>query len=695
MKYSISCINVFITLVFACDTDENHPKMRNSQNLLNKEDVDQHEEVLSGSGDPEPDLDDPTDDEPVPCTVETGSHLPVPAESSLRFKGSCASCHGARAEGHEEFVGSIIDINFEAFESYARIGLNYGMPAFNEDEYPSAFLEYDWAWLNGVGAVLSEGCTDGPMNLPADLSIADAEAMLNQGMDAWYLPDGDGMSCANCHGAEPMDLALQGYTVGDVLRRALLHLNGEEAWDITYTVLAKRHLADMNERDPVEHAPFQPAGRMLDPAEVVGVSDSVARDHAFGLAWIGLAPGLSSPAIADMATAGNVLNTIQAIDLAKLPVGFQMKRWTVDAIRGTEFRQFGEWIPEVAHVGNNAERMEQLFSDYRTDPTDEHLQNLLLWSTSETTLVARMDFSIDPDSLAADIYRAKYASVLLAQHMMGAAEHGANPRSELTGSPYLSVDTEIENAGLVFNPWWQLATESARAHEELATCGRGDICAGFTPDIQVDDVPTSSTLQAEVTGIETPWGWLGFLYDNALDSAGPDGVHAAPEGYIQRLAQSGFTNHATLLLIRRNLEITRGGAGWLRVYGDATTPSLAADRADWRGIDALLEPSTSEEVDAIRVQLLAQSVRAFTWALTEELETSGRVFGRGDPSTGSSLTADYRGGIEVFEAIHGPEWSPTHAPPESWTEAAKNDAQMYAQVRHLLGTACDATTDDC
>lgn len=151
----------------------------------------------------------------------------------------------------------------------------------------------------------------------------------------WRKPGRDGLSCVSCHSDSGREIWMSAITPDNVRRRALRHLNGEDASRLALLT------EEMRRGTTPVGIPFAPADCLL-PGNT-----PAARDRAFVLRLRRDGFPLLTETIQTLADAQRVDVQIRSVPLDRVPVGIQLDPVSRDPAHGGLGPMLGDWIPDV------------------------------------------------------------------------------------------------------------------------------------------------------------------------------------------------------------------------------------------------------------------------------------------------------------------------------------------------------------
>jgi mono/diheme cytochrome c family protein len=385
------------------------------------------------------------------CTTTLDASGTIPSSPPQAFLDECSGCHGPNGTGHGMYPNIAVGRPFAAFQTIVRGGVvtpTDEMPFFKETWLNDDDLRRIYAYLTQSPLVETKSCTPIPVMSAAD--IADAKT---RGLATWRTPDGKtdpagiktNVACANCHAADPLDLAYNGFQDSDILRRGLQHLPTTQIQNVVDMVHAFRAEYGIGRRDPMQVRPFQPGGGML-PGNGI-----VERDAAFGDELVAMGLEVATTPINSPADADAALTEFWAIDRHMLRIPVPFDRYAEDQFHNPDgyvsdcssdidgcddHGTIADWIPVAPHFASNQADFYAQEDAYLANPTD----------ATEATLEYAAGSGTMPGTYAygtADLDTNKYQSLVL---------HNYCIRLELMGLPGC-YDKGVAPFPNKANPW--------------------------------------------------------------------------------------------------------------------------------------------------------------------------------------------------------------------------------------------------
>jgi mono/diheme cytochrome c family protein len=616
----------------------------------------------------------------VTARADTGV---APTGLSKAFTQTCAGCHGASGQGEGGIPALPGELTLGQYMSVARYGKGPRMPPFSAERVTDWQLASDWAFLKGWRLVESTAaaCASAPREPAARRWTAESLQQASaSGLAAWRTPDGEGAACASCHGPDPIDLAFIGYRDGDVLRRALLHVDAPNAWRVVDWVHALRARHAIVPKDRMTFRPLQPGGEVLPGATPAD------RDALFGQRLAQAVPSLAGAPVRTLAAAEAARDGLLALDPRTMPVGITFNRWTEDRHHGEAHRTFSDWMPDRPHLPVDSAARDALFAlhdTYLANPSWDSLLAILQAEKNKTYIPG-----LENVSNARELFQHKHRSVLFAQHLF---------RAELLGLPGLS---SRGTAPFPFdNSPWMVADRARTSQSAISTCKLDGLCVGF-PSLP-EDISASATqgLHTELQLLKLPWFYLGWQFDFSLYQTNGSNATRSSEYFTGELYALGYYNHLTFMRFRKNLSMAyEPGAlpEGERRLAHTDSNNFGYFLAYGRGMGTKTPPDASAR--ELYAKLLANSLRMTLVLMTDEVKRTGRAHGIIDPAT-LSTTEPYglrlfarptRGsGIGAFLSwLHGVPIDGT--PDSTWPQDAVADKQLFQELATALDAACEA-----
>lgn len=300
-----------------------------------------------------------------------------------------------------------------------------------------------------------------------------------------------GAACAACHSPDGLELARWAFDDATIVRRALPHLDADDATKLVEFVHAvRRRYGITTPLDPMRDRPLQPGG------EVLPGTTPVARDLAFAKELARRLPVTMESRVATREEAHAVRDELLALDVWNLPIGIEGNRVSEDKFHGADHASLAHWIADLPVTASRTASAQWFEAQdrYLAEPSRANLQALLDLTWVEPKRV-------DGPAVAL-LANQKYRSVLVLAHLL---------REELVAGkrPSTPVFLPRSDRSLCSNPFWEVG-DFARPF--VTSKGNpigmeGKLLANKTggPD-----------LGAQMLAMELPWMWLGWLCEQGM-----------------------------------------------------------------------------------------------------------------------------------------------------------------------------------
>jgi mono/diheme cytochrome c family protein len=432
---------------------------------------------------------------------------PVQAKLSQPFSSVCATCHGARGEGLKGYPAIPGMLTLAEYKALVRSGKK-AMPAFSSEFYSDAQLEQDYAALQG-------GLEPSSANATAPVwDAARTEQAYRDGLVAFRKPDPEGAACASCHSPDGIDLAAIAYTDAAILRRALKHLEPDDANRVVDFIHAQRLRFGIAQPCSTLWRPFQPGGEVLPGQSVAEQDDALAAELVRRGSFV------ATGWVATHADAQRAFDELLALDLRQLPIGVPLPRWTEDGFNGPEHHSLNDWIPSSPRRlrSGATEQMYELDDRYLAEPTLDNLRAI-------DEAIEQPEHMVGPAHPFFDhVMSIKWRSVLLASHFF---------RMALTGKPgwFEAQRVPFPELKRLYNPFFQ---QGVRSKEGVLCAGGCDAAVTSLPADARAELHGAANAEAQINAFSDelghPWFTLGQLFDQALlqTENGSDGTTLNP-----------------------------------------------------------------------------------------------------------------------------------------------------------------------
>lgn len=485
----------------------------------------------------------------------------------------------------------------------------------------------------------------GPAFVPGDaLPPAEQEARLRDGLEAWRR-EGRRGACVSCHSPDGIELARVGYADEDIRRRALDHVNEEDAEAIIGLVHALRQHHGMTQLlHPARFRPLQP---VYEPFPANGdrpVWDSDAqteRDEGFmdhlvedrKLLW-------ATGRIDSLEKAHQAYDELLAIDLRHLRIGIPFDLLSEDGHYGEEHLSIFEWFPGIASTPAESERdaFHALADAYLADPSDRNLWAYHDAIDDMTACNPDLDGAALADYPAAcEWMRLKYRSLQVFQHML---RHGT------LRYPDVLADVDAGNTPAAFidnldrvihrQPIWEagdyLRIQPLARPPQTACDDGAHPCTLLPPiiDDTIHDIPTANEARIEQSKVfQQSWFVMAWLRDPALLHQG-DSFATFIGDYLEAVLLPYYDVHHAFVVAKMAVEKSAARA-WMDAGGFRTgTGKIASVRTfSFKQLrDNFSPPPESSRRRPVHERMFANFARMWIYLVEEDLRQSGEIFDR-------------------------------------------------------------------
>jgi hypothetical protein len=364
-----------------------------------------------------------------------------------------------------------------------------------------------------TGTVVADAVKFTPIPEPSDVEVK-AQALVS-----WNMPDGDGISCAQCHTPTGYDVAVFNFTQADLRRATAPHLDDEHADRIfAYILQQRRDYPPAGGLKNVEtFRPFQPGGGVI-----LGGAGSTnrVRDNAFAdyLAANYLL-AQSGYTVDTLAKANTALAQIAAIDLTALPVGIEFNKWSeaVGRSGANEGGRVAEWIPGIGQQPKSTHltQWNNAVDAYVADPSDANFWTMfhLIENAMSPDPVNNAPASGHP-AFATQARRQFQANNLFAHNELNKARglpglqftNGVRPFPDQAAThPNMAVNWDVGDLTRinVNGSSFTLAQMPLRHQQSVWTGGTGE-----------------NSFKERYDDLRYPWMWLGMMHDPVMWHSG-------------------------------------------------------------------------------------------------------------------------------------------------------------------------------
>ena len=476
------------------------------------------------------------------------------------------------------------------------------------------------------------------------LSKEELDKALAEGLATWRIA-GTGGACVGCHSPDGYDLAKIGYSDADIERRALSHLNADQAKTLVAYVHALRQAHQMTELiHPAKYRPEQPAfeafAEKTPGLEVTSAQAQDERDEAFmhaltddlGLLW-------ATGKIDSLEKAKKAREEILAVDLSSQKIGIPFDHLSEDGWHGEPHRSIFEWYPAMptAPLPGKESEWYALADAYLADPSDDKL-----WAYYDAIdPLTHCDYDLsnggDPDFYqhACEWMRLKFKSLQVASHML---RHGTTAYPDvLLGEPAGTTAVSALDLVIARSPIWE-AGDVIRVAPLMRPPGTACFaqdnwpCTLLPPKIDetIHEDPTyeeARIKQGEV--FQQSWFVMSWLRDPAL-------VHQSHNfatfigDYLESVLLPHYDIHHAFVVARMAASKSAATA-WMNADGfRAGTGKIASVRTfSFKQIrNNFSPPPDSDPRRATHERMFANFARMWIYLVEDDLKTSNEVFDR-------------------------------------------------------------------
>jgi hypothetical protein len=380
-----------------------------------------------------------------------------------------------------------------------------------------------------TGLVVADAVKFTPLGEPSDVEV------LADGLIDWRRADGDGISCAQCHGPAGYDVAVFSFDQADLRRATAPHLDDAAADRIFKMIELHRRTYPPagGLKDVATFRPFQPAGGV-----VLGGANAPqeARDAAFAnhvASHFLYAQGRVDTLAAALAARDQLVN----LDLDTVPVGLAFNRWSeaVSRLGAQEGGRISEWLPPMGLqvVGANAAAFEALEDAYIANPTDANFWALFhkidAWTTPDPHNAGPVT-----NSVWFRMARSKLKSNLVFQHDELLKSQGIS--DWVTGRTSVRPFEDQENKGSLLSFFWDVA-DDARIVKNTPFA---NLPVRHQESMWLD---SANTVPSQINRLRNSWFYLGWTVDHSLFFTGPTNPTRSGEYFIEQLWAENLRAH--------------------------------------------------------------------------------------------------------------------------------------------------------
>ena len=363
---------------------------------------------------------------------------------------------------------------------------------------------------------------------------AEEAAVISAGLTAWRKPDGNGVTCAQCHTPFAYDVAHFNFTRADVRLATTPHLTQPDAdviFDMIEVYRAKYPPAG-GMKDFRTFRPLQPGG-----GQIVGGEDSSAdvRDAAFGFSLrdrYRFAGDRVRSLAESRAAAAELIN----VRVADIPIGIRFNHWSRSVLReGAALGgEVAEWLPSAGLVAKPAFTAQWLALQdaYIANPSTTNM-----WAIYEAmgTMTNLDSHNFIPGTTHPNwewIIRGQHLANLIFAHdeLLKARGLPSLLAAEDGQRPFRSVVGTITNT---LSPFWQVGDNARvvenRPFNELPVRNKDTIYLGPNHDTENETFTID-----QIDNFRLTWFWMGWMRDNSLRFSG-EGSTLSGEYFIGSL----------------------------------------------------------------------------------------------------------------------------------------------------------------
>jgi hypothetical protein len=465
-----------------------------------------------------------------------------------------------------------------------------------------------------TGLVVADAVRFTPIGEPSDVEV------LADGLIDWRTPDGDGITCAQCHGPGGYDVAVFSFTQADLRRATAPHLDDAAADRIFKMIeLHRRNYPPAGGlKDVTAFRPFQPTGVVLGGANAT----QEQRDAAFGnhvAANFLYAQGR----IDTLAQARAVRDQLVALDIDSVPIGIAFNRWSESVSRqgAQDGGKIAEWLPGIGFqvLGANAAAFEALEDAYVANPTDANFWNLFHKIDAWTTPDPHNSGPVT-DINWIRLHREQLKSNLVFQHDELLKSQGVH--DWVTGRTSVRPFQDQEGQGSKLAFFWDVA-DAARivkstSFAQLPVRHQQSLWLG-SPEL----------ISTQVNRLRNTWFYLGWTVDHSLFFTGPSNATRSGEYFIEQLWTENLRAHQVFFNLTHVIKRGFQPGGWAGgnhggpvQHFNSQKPYYLAYNKYKKGTDA---PGYPGSADAYKLQL-ANSVRVMALLHDQDIKDKGGVY---------------------------------------------------------------------
>jgi hypothetical protein len=464
------------------------------------------------------------------------------------------------------------------------------------------------------GRVIADAVRFEPTSDPTDAQV------LAQGLASWRTPDGDGISCAECHGPAGYDVAVFSFNNADLRRATAPHLTDQDADKIFAMIelLRRYHPPAGGLKDVATFRPFQPTGTLLGTT----AQTQEQRDAEFGN-YVAANFIYGQIRVDTLAEAQAVRDQLVSLDLDAVPIGIAFNRWSESVSRqgAQDGGKIAEWIPSIGiQMGANKANFQALQDAYIANPTDANFW--AMWH--------KVDAWGQPDPHNAGpvtdtnwirMAKEQLKSNLVFQHDELRRSQGINDWVTGRTSAHPFADQQGQGSNLSF--FWDVA-DAARLVKNTPFANLP------VRHQQTMWISGSETITVQINRLRNTWFWLGWTTDNSLFGTGPSNPTRSGEYFIEQLWAENMRTHQvffnTVHVIKRAFQpgawIAGGNFSAPVQHFNSQKPYYLAYNKYQKGNDATGYPGSA----AVYKNQLANSIRVFALLHDKDIKDKGAVY---------------------------------------------------------------------
>ena len=389
-------------------------------------------------------------------------------------------------------------------------------------------------WRLAFGAALA-AVAFGSMGTPPNSAVKKPE-ILSLGLQIWRKPGAiqGHAACATCHSPDGIEIAAYDFKDADIKRRALPHLNVQDA-DILvdYIHALRQKLGFRKLRDPMKDRPLQPGGDVLPGAT------AEARDHAFGVELSRQLPKLFTGPTTSYEEARAAEAELLNLDLSQLKIGIPLSRLSEDIVHGPDHASVDEWLPEVPPLIPDVNQKEWYEAEdaYLQNPRIEALHQLLVRHAQLVNTSRELPFPV--------ISAKKFRALLVWQDRL---------RNHMEADQtHLSEDIKTPGG---FNTLWAIGDASRLIVNQIAPS------IGMDAELQSKKI-AAIPLNNQLHQLRLSWLWTGWLSDQGLFKTSRNDATRLGIWLSQSLIEDGpYFIHNVFANARRQAVVSNDVESW-------------------------------------------------------------------------------------------------------------------------------------